>query len=66
MVEVVLFESSFRVAGVRGGPESPNIAHALRPDRSATLCGRIGWCNEEGLQPSDTVCCLRCMRALKK
>lgn len=65
-VEAVLFASSFRVSGVRGGAESPNINHALRPDRSATLCGRTGWVTEEGLESVDSICCLRCAAALKK
>ena len=66
MVEIVLFAASFRVASVRGGPEAPNISHALKPDRSATLCGRTGWATEEGRQPADSVCCLRCMKKLSK
>ena len=57
---IVLFTAAFRVSGVRGGAESPNITHALREDQSATLCGRTGWCNEEGQGPADDVCCLRC------
>jgi hypothetical protein len=65
-VETVLFESSFRCSGERGGQESMNISHALKPDRSATLCGRRGWCNEEGPQPVDSICCLRCMKVLAK
>jgi hypothetical protein len=63
-VEAVLFAASFRVAGVRGGQESPNINHALRPDRSATLCGRTGWVTEEGMEPADSICCLRCSKIL--
>jgi len=64
-VEVVLFASSFRLPGTRGGVESPNILHALRPDRSRTLCGRVGWVTEEGTEDEISVCCLRCMAALK-
>lgn len=65
-IEAVLFRSSFRVSGVRGGAESPNISHALLPDRSATLCGRTGWITEEGPQAIDSICCLRCMKKLPK
>lgn len=65
-VEVVLFASSFRLSGSRGGIESANINHALRPDRSATLCGRTGWVTEEGFEPVEHVCCLRCAAAARK
>lgn len=54
MVEAVLFASSFR------GDAAPNINHALRPDRSATICGRVGWVTEEGWEDMDSICCLRC------
>lgn len=63
-VKVVLFNSSFRLSGERGGVESPNISHALRPDGLATFCGRRGWVSEEGEEDAGLVCCLRCMKAM--
>ena len=65
-VQVVLFASSFRLSGARGGVESPNVSHALRPDRIATLCGRRDWQTEEGDAPADSVDCLRCAKALHR
>lgn len=59
-IEAVLFASSFRWEG------ASNINHALRADRSKTLCGRVGWITEEGPQPVDTICCIRCTQALKR
>lgn len=64
-VESVLFASSFRVAGVRGGAESPNINHALKSDRSATHCGLKGWVTEEGPTPIESICCLRCVAVFR-
>lgn len=54
MVVAVLFASSFR------GDAAPNINHALRPDRSATVCGLKGWVTEEGWEDLDSICCCRC------
>lgn len=54
----VLFYSSFRLSS------SPNIAHALAPDGTRTVCGRTGWVTNEGPQPVDTTDCLRCRKKL--
>lgn len=58
----VCFASSFRLSGVRGGVESPNISHATL-DGERTLCGRTGWATSEGWGVPD---CLQCARALAK
>lgn len=72
-MNIVLFYSSFRCDGSRGGEESPNISH-LTADNVKTLCGRKGWETNEGtiedqyghsvdLYEPD---CMRCARSLVK
>jgi hypothetical protein len=62
----VCFFSSFRLSGERGGVESPNINHALNPEKTKTLCGRTGWVTEEASEPVDNIACRRCLRAIEK
>lgn len=62
LVRVVLFASSFRLDGTRGGRESPNITHVTL-DGARTLCGRRGWETEER-DNAEIVACLRCAAAL--
>lgn len=62
----VLFASSFRLSGARGGEESPNIDHALLDGAGRTLCGRTGWMTTEApLEPGHPPACLRCASALE-
>jgi hypothetical protein len=62
----VLFRSSFRLSGARGGVESPNIDHAVLDGADRTVCGRRGWeTTEDRLDPSMPPACLRCAAALE-
>jgi len=63
----VLFRSSFRLSGKRGGIESPNISHVADVERGRTLCGRQGWETNEGdYDPSVGVDCLICAKLAPK
>jgi hypothetical protein len=68
--DLVLFTSSFRLDGSRGGVESPNISHVVPTGGEHTLCGRKGWTvNEETLTREEAlsfVCCIRCARKLER
>ena len=59
----VLFESSFRLDGSRGGEESPNITHAT-VDGVATLCGRTGYATREQWDESNAPACRTCAKRL--
>lgn len=61
----VLFASSFRLSGARGGVESPNIDHVVLVGADRTVCGRRGWeTTEDVYDPEMPPGCLRCARAL--
>lgn len=60
---MVTFASSFRLSGVRGGQESPNINHGWRDGEQTTLCGLTGWIEETCVkEPVSHICCLRCRK----
>ncbi len=64
-MRLVLFTSSFRLSGARGGEESPNIDHL--EDGGRTLCGRAGWVTDEGEAPEGhEPGCLRCARIVQR